>query len=168
MGSSRKSKKGMTLVELSVVLAVVAVISSMVVSFSVLISRRSSAAGERLDVMGDVAAIQAIVENWVDDRLIEGAEISVGDGLTVGEQTLAFDEATSTLTGTVPVGDALVYSAHAVKNVTFEVINSTIQGNSDFIIFCTLFYGDGEEFTFAVNPFIGDVYETEAIEEVTT
>jgi prepilin-type N-terminal cleavage/methylation domain-containing protein len=166
MGSSRKSKKGMTLVELSVVLAVVAVISSMVISFSVLISRRSSAAGKRLDVMEDTAAIQTVVENWVDGRLTDGVGFLVADGgLTAGEQTLTFDISTSTLKGTVPDGDDFIYYAQAVKNVTFEVINSTLQENSDFIIFCTLSYGDGEKFTFTVNPFIGDVYETS--EEVT-
>lgn len=58
-------KRGMTMAELCVAMAVISIVATMVVSFSVLISERSKSATSKQETITDINLIESIVEDWI-------------------------------------------------------------------------------------------------------
>ena len=58
-------KKGMTLAEIVVVLAVVAIVSTIVVSFSLMVNRKAQISRNKVDVVGEITLVEKLVDNWV-------------------------------------------------------------------------------------------------------
>ena len=61
----RNFRKGITLAEMCIVLAVVAIVSLSVASFATMAGGRGTAAATKLDAMGDLEIVEAIVESWI-------------------------------------------------------------------------------------------------------
>ena len=61
----RNYRKGVTLAEMCIVLAVVAIVSLSVASFATMAGGRGTAAATKLDAMGDLEIVEAIVESWI-------------------------------------------------------------------------------------------------------
>ena len=61
----RNYRKGVTLAEMCIVLAVVAIVSLSVASFATMAGGRGTAAATKLDAMGDLEIVEAVVESWI-------------------------------------------------------------------------------------------------------
>lgn len=148
----KERRRGVTLMELCIVIALVAILSTMVVSFSVLTSRRSRAAAERLSAMEEIAEVEVVVEAWfgaMGDRAHLASVSAGGDVLVLGEGKLSFDG--SRLTGTVPGESGYSLPVEYVTGVKFS--------QSGEVYFCRVEYevaGKGESITFCVNPRVGE------------
>ncbi len=163
MKQPSKRKSGVTLAELCVVLAVISVCAVMVVSFSLVVSRRSAAAEARLALMEDVTSLEVVVENWVDRLALVNATFTANGSQLVAtvdgvDYTCTFDG--ERLVGTLPDGTAMTYLPTAVTALSF----SAAQKPTDRMFFCTVTYvfpyeseGDRAPYTFCVNPHVGDV-----------
>ena len=73
----RNYRKGITLAEMCIVLAVVAIVSLSVASFATMAGGRGTAAATKLDAMGDLEIVEAIVESWI----LEAANQEMGIGI---------------------------------------------------------------------------------------
>ena len=69
MGKNRK-KAGISIAEMCIVLAVLAITGTVVVSFTAMVSARSSASTTKLKAAEDLELAQVILENWTD-RMVE-------------------------------------------------------------------------------------------------
>lgn len=165
MKQNTGKKKGVTLAEICVVLAIISICSVMVVSFSLMVSRRSAAAQARLAVMEDVASLEVVVENWVERLTVAGAAFTAEPGLLSAtldgvSYTCTFDG--ERLIGTLPDGTALSYLPEAVTAISFNAA----QKSADGIFFCTVTYeinGEAFPYTFCVNPYVGETVGTEGV-----
>ncbi len=133
-------KKGATLGEMAIVLAVLAVISLVVVSFIVALNSRVKLSKAKLAAMQDIQAIEAIVERRIAEEYANGnsPDFKIENGALVsGEETLY---------------------AH---NATVTKIECAVEKTEkDAIFFVTLTYklpNAEENYIFCVNPYAGDI-----------
>ena len=158
----QKFKKGVTLAEICVVLAVISIVSTMVISFSLMVNKRVAAAKVKLDIISELSVSESLVESWVDKLTLAGAEFST-DGSSLSASidetvyTCRFDG--ESFTGLLPDGDDISFTTETVKNITFDISKK----ENDIIFFCSITYsfpyGNSEKeetVTFCVNPYIGD------------
>ena len=87
--NTKMNRRGFTLAELSVVLAVLSIVSIMVASFTAMVSNSRQLSTARLEALQDVRVVEALVEGF-----IEGNEIKTSFSDDVVETTLASDERT--------------------------------------------------------------------------
>ena len=151
MRMRKNSKRGMTLVELSVVLAVVAIVATMVVSFVVMVSTRRRSAAERLEALSDIEIVENVTESWIEQN--STGEIYVEESILSANgdaSTLAFSDGVFYRNGTAVVLDR-------VTSVSFASMNGD---NGEILYVCTVTYtltGKGEEvYVFCVNPHVGE------------
>lgn len=155
----------MTLAEIMVCLAVVAIAITMVVSFAMLMSERTKASRARLETQQDLTLIETVAENWLDRMSGLNASFSLSDNrksvtAAVTETVEGVEtEATYTLgfsygsfTGTLPGGETISVPTEQIEGVVFS-----LEGNgSDVLFFCTVTTAE-DEITFAINPRIGEI-----------
>jgi len=153
-----KSRRGMTLAELLVSLALVAVMIVVVVSFVMLLTGHTRANGEHLAFQQDFAAVKACVESWMEKHggkpLLEvqpeGEPDPIGVSLDVGageSDTLKFQN------GVLSAG-GFKLRADTIENITFYLDGS----NGEYLLFCTVTRVDSDEpYTFCVNPRVGEM-----------
>ena len=156
-------KKGSTLVELVIVMAVASIISSMIVSYAVMFSKRVKTNNQKLSLMQDITIAQLFVENWIEDMTENGftptqAENDQPFGFNNGDYTIS-------LTG----GMLTAKFSNSEKSVavsTFTSITITfLSDNNDYLYYCTLTYKHiGKEtqlqdkIIFTVNPRAGESF----------
>ena len=162
---SKARKKGMSLAEICVVLAVISIAALMVTSFTVMVGARATVSSARLSTMQDMETTQTLLSNWITRMAIEGAEVDVG---AQGELYAQKDGALYTV---ILEDDALTASLPQGRNVTVPVTVITklsveaLRSHGDAIYFCTVTYpdprGGGEELTcvFCINPRVGEKIE---------
>ncbi len=167
----KRSLKGTTLTELSVVLALISIVSLLVVSFSVMVHTRSMAATTKNRVADDLRLSKVVIENWIDQVTnVYDAEVTVSldgksliatvDGILYSAE-LNEDEFNATL----PDDKTINCPIDEIKEFQFEELKKTDDGQlEDAIWFCTAKYVipkmDGapiqQQSTFCVNSHIGD------------
>ncbi len=155
-------KKGATLIELSVVLAVLSIISTMVISFTIFLSERTKTTVKVNNLMQDVVVIKTAVESWASDLSKSNAQFGVEEDYSIlvavdsyGEKhQLAKTE--NNLSATLPNGETLSYKLSVVSELRFNV-----QSNGAQTLFrCRVFYSADnviQTFSFTINPFVGDL-----------
>lgn len=187
----QNKRKGTTLTEMVVILAVLAIISTVVVSFSLAVSRRVRVSSAKLEAMQDVEVIEALTESWIDALRAKGAEfqcptISSDDEkrsgnpdhtklqATVGNTTyeLNYDSATKIFKGTLPDGKSISYTSEVITAIKFSTEPNKVNPGASGLFICTVEYTvplagsdtDNEfEYTFCVNPRVGYA-ETTAVQ----
>ena len=140
VNKNARCKKGMSLIEITVVLAVVAIISVAVVSFTVFVNGRVTSNGKKLAFMQDVTATQTIVENWIGYQLLQGNEILCSnDSLSASTYSVSFTDGTLTATRNTGKTSLLLPS---VISLTFE--KTSLNGKDLYL--CHVIYSivDGE------------------------
>ena len=169
----KKVRKGSTLAEICVVLAVVSIVSTVVLSFCMMANRRAVASANHLRIMEERKMIETIVETWCDSMVAAGKDISIG-----GENDISIAFSLSNegmLTAKMPDGSDIQFKFDVAKSLTFNVIShdlSDFEGLgeaekkdllNDVLIVCTVeFDAVGVEpaytprYVFAVNPRIGE------------
>ena len=159
-------KKGSTLTEMCVVLAVVSIVALAVVSFTTMVGARSAVGAAKLKMMEDRQLTKVILESWLNQLTEENAVITADEnGLraTVDGEVFSVALEEELLTAAIPDGDPLFCPIHTLTRLTFDSMSHA----GDAIYFCTAEYelpnpSGGviqRSFTFALNPHIGDVYE---------
>ena len=131
----KKVRRGSTLAEICVVLAVVAIVSTVVLSFCMMANRRAVASANHLRIMEERKMIETIVETWCDSMAAEGKAISLApySNSTLiadagGDQcTIALRD--GVLTATMPEGPDIQFKCDAAKTMMFNVISHDL---SDF------------------------------------
>ena len=188
----KRIRKGSTLAEICVVLAVVSIVSTVVLSFCMMANRRSVASANRLRIMEERKMIETIVETWCESMAAAGKDISlVPDSNSPliadagGDQnTIALSD--GVLTATMPEGPPIQFKFDAAKSLMFNVIShdlSDFEGLgeaekkdllNDVLIVCTVEFNDpyadpinSPTYVFTVNPRVGEtmLVENEQPEE---
>ena len=162
-----KQKRGFTLSELCIVLALVAVVATIVTSFCLVVHQRSVISSARLNIVNEVNVVETFVERWVDKMSEKGATFSIAEDGTLTATLDGVDyEATfseGVFNGAVPSDDnGMTFSTTSIDSVVFEVESK----NGDTIFFCTAtallpqVNGDAKEekYTFCVNSRIGESF----------
>lgn len=159
---NRNNRRGFTLTELSVVLAVLAIVSTMVVSFTVMVSNSRALSSARLDALGDVRVAETNIEHFIEENSgnIEVSEakteltVKVVEGEEQVTKTLSFKKTEGEQGGTLTTPDSTL-TLERVKSITFEYYG----GDTDEIYYCTIHYEiGGKDYTyiFCVNPYVGE------------
>ncbi len=130
--NARHGKGGFTLVELCVVLALLAILTAAIASFSVLMNSYAVEASQETDFWEDTATLKSELRKWVAENDVSSNTFSVKNGaLTVtpqngAAQSVYFSGDTLTLVGNAKGGFA------AIDGVAFSCPN-------DRLIKCTAF-----------------------------
>jgi type II secretory pathway pseudopilin PulG len=183
----KKVRKGSTLAEICVVLAVVSIVSTVVLSFCMMANRRAVASANHLRIMEERKMIETIVETWCDSMAAEGKAISTApwsnSWLVAGESTIALGD-DGMLIATMPEGPSIQFKCDVAKTLEFRVIFhdlSTFEGLgdaekkdllNDVLIVCTVEFNDpyadpinSPTYVFTVNPRISESIPMESKEQ---
>lgn len=171
-----KRRRGFTLSELCIVLALVAIVGTIVTSFCLVIHRRSVISRARLDIVNEINVVETYVERWVDKMYEKGATFSIAEDGTLTATIEGVDyEATFTdgvFNGALPEAEPMTYTTMRIESLTFDFEpkkegagGTENEGKGDKIFFCTatalLPQVNGEDkqeqYTFCVNSRIGEV-----------
>ena len=141
----RNKKRGYTLAELTVVLAVLVIVSAMVVSFAAMTSNSRRISEARLEALQDIRVAEAIIENFIEGKssITMNAEKTT---LTDNEnKTLSFNTDNKEIT----VDNETKYTLERVKSITFDYYGN----GAEKIYYCTITYMVGNQeynYTFCV------------------
>ena len=93
------SKKGVTLAELVVIIAVLSIISTMVISFVVMTGESVSSSKQKADALNDLAIVESMMESWLDTELKDLDAIDSKKDLILinGSNQLSYDKDTKQL-----------------------------------------------------------------------
>jgi hypothetical protein len=79
----RNKKKGITLTEICVALAVLSIVSLVVVSFAAMATGRGATGTDKLKFMQDIELLEAVVDDWFEAVYNAGDKVSVVDDAPV-------------------------------------------------------------------------------------
>jgi prepilin-type N-terminal cleavage/methylation domain-containing protein len=163
-----KNRKGFTLSELCIVLALVAMVSTIVISFCPIMNKRSAISRARLDIVNEVNAVETLIEKWVDKMSEQGAVFGKAeDGSLVATVNNADYGATfvnGEFKASVPDGDnEMTFATTRIESMAFDLVSE----DGDTIFFCTATAlltqvnsdAKEEKYTFCVNSRIGESFE---------
>jgi len=167
--ASRAGKKGSSLAEMCVVLAVVSIVALAVASFTTMVSARSTVSAAKLKMMEDRQLTKVVLESWLNLAMNADATVEVDANGNISASlpqeepcVVLLDE--DRIIAPVPGGEPLFCPINTLTALTFECM---VHANGDAIYFCTAAYelpnpAGGtiqRTFTFTLNPHIGEVYE---------
>lgn len=163
MKMKNKGKRGFTLTELVVVIAVLAIISTMVVSFSVMVNGSQRLAKAKVEALGDIRLAESVIENFINDASDSNntncyrSETMLAN---IEGDTLTFENGALNINKTG--GENSTVNFEHITNITFSY-HSTKENGADTIYYCKITYivGDHEyDYTFCVNPYAGETINT--------
>lgn len=161
----KANRKGVSIAEMCVVLAIVSIVALTVVSFTTMVSAQSRASATKYNAMEDMELTEAILEDWVDIMLEKNtSSITPGEGsLTarVGAADYSIFVQELQLVAQLPGEVSRTFPLKTVKELRFD----TMENTDCALYFCTVVYevpsytGEGVErtFTFCIQPRIGEV-----------
>ena len=169
---SRKTnrlKKGNTIAEICIVIAVLAIVAVMTVSFTLTVSAQGKIVNENTAVSDDMCFAQDSFGNFIgfyDDNeyefSVKSNEIIVcKDGASVAYYKLSESEILYVL----PNGTAVSKSVKAVKEMTFSVISGTDSINTRRAVKCNVTYGRPSLETNKNTDFIKKVFSAQVTGE---
>ncbi len=136
-------KRGVTLVEMCIVLALIMIISAMVASFCVLTNNYSHTVSSDRDAVESIAMLEDALSKWISafDRkdytiLIssDGLCLTASSGNADDTKKYTFEITDGKIKGDLPGGRAVDYSAPAIESASFE------KSTTDKIISCNIMY----------------------------
>ena len=146
MEKKNRTKRGFTLAELSVVLAVLMVASALVATFTVMARRSQSQSAAKGELLADIGLAESLIEGFLQS----GGPASVsadGSKLLQGDGALYYADGQLVTPNTAAV----------LEHITDIHFASLVDdGTGDTIYFCTLSYGEGQAYTFCVDPYVGE------------
>ena len=158
-------KKGATLMELTIVLAVLAIIATMVATFSVFFNQRTKATVKANDLMQDVVSIKAVMEAWAsdmskkdnveftceNDNIVLSASANDNDySISLSNGVLSAELTNTTITSGLVV----------VNKLEFSFLNNQSPTQPQKLFICKAFYtleAQEQYISFTINPFVGDL-----------
>ena len=154
MNRKKRTTRGVTLAELCIVMAVIAIVSTMVVSFTVLMQARTSLIAADRDTIADIGSVESALDRFIrtydsDEYTLSVTDPESKDTLTVskGENKVA-----SLMISLDPEGDTAEkivitdqageitasYSLHMVTKLEFEIVSDS--GNDSTLVICKVTY----------------------------
>ena len=144
--NAQNGKRGFTLVELTVVMALLAILATMIVTFSGLMSDFVAKEQAEYDFLEDVSTLKESLSNWIAENDVDGAKFTLTEKKTVNEidyyssvispiNQVKFSNGKLTLypETTVPLDE--------ISYITFECVGTNLN-----LLKCTAYrYVDGEE-----------------------
>lgn len=161
-----KRKIGVSIAEITVVLALISIVSLSIVSFTTMLSAHSSSIATKLKVEEDIEACNIIIKNWVDIISRDySADITVVDNTlcanidSINYKIILSDD---TITAELPDRQNLMLEINKLISLRFE----KLKNERDEIYLCTATYElprisekkDIKEISFFINSHIGDVF----------
>lgn len=161
-------KKGMSLAEIVVVLAVVAIVSTIVVSFSVMVDAKTRSSNSKVDAVADIRVVEDIIDGWVYRHTLNDADFSVVDGnisCVENDVTYHLSFVDGRVVGELINSESLWFDTASIESISFEMFEKNEVDNKDLLIICTINYylidGSGEKvvtpYVFCVNEYVGDI-----------
>lgn len=138
--NQKKHRAGVSIAEMCIVLAILAIVGTLVVSFSLMVSARASASAVRLNAADDLHVSQAILDTWVDKMTGLNAQITANGAdlsATVGGETYTVTLQEGTLKAPLPDGSTLSCPISTAEDFRFTQMTRPA-GNP--LIFCTIIY----------------------------
>ena len=153
MKNKNRGRRGMTVSELMVVLAVLTIVIVMVVSFSTMVGSTSKLAKAKLDALNDIKLAESVIENFIEDNSGQITILSEGKiGNTAGEN-ISFSNGYLIVSRTG--GNGTTIEMETVNSIKFSMNENA----SDTLYYCTITYAIGDsdfDYTFCVNPYAGE------------
>lgn len=155
MKNTIKSRKGVTLTELVVVLAVVVIAAGMVVTFSSMMHGAQGISNERYEALQDVRTAEALIEGFIENNADKTPIIP--EETTVGGNKLYFEDKCVFLAngGAFVMTDREVIFFEHVTRIDFSIESTSF----DTLYYCTITYEVAKTpytYTFCVNPYVGE------------
>lgn len=130
-------KKGVTLAELVVIIAVLSIISTMVISFVVMTGESIRTSKQRVDALNDLAIVENMIEGWLETQLtdlpVTNSEIDLV--LTNGSNELSYNIANKQLTINNG-GNETIYQTELINSIKIDIKGT----NSKKIAICHITY----------------------------
>ena len=155
----KKNKNGFTLVELCIVIALIAIVVSLVVVFSMLMSGKASQAEMRKSVVNDISDLESHIKQWIkhydncDYRFGVDAGTHGADTVLIVYNTLGTDKTSDdTPAGRLELSSDLKklncegvndFDVKYIKNIVFSITEGTSGGSGHSLITCDVVYRDG-------------------------
>lgn len=138
-------KRGFTVAELCIVLAVISIVSTVVISFTAMVTQRSKISRAQLSALQDIELIETLVEAHIENgNNIDDIVLEENDGvkkIKIGESSVALDTVVGISVITLPEqpnpGDDILYICKVTYQIPYEK-NTT------------------HTYTFCVNPYVGE------------
>ena len=162
---TRNTRRAFTLTELTIVMAVLAIVLVLVTSFTAMVSNSRELSAARLEALQDIRVAETIIENFIEGNngvSIKNSTLKVventlafyeGDTLIAGESKLAFEEEEKALC----LNGEAILTLKRVESIKFEFAK---YGNSaDKIYYCRINYTVGDhdyDYTFCVLSYAGE------------
>ena len=144
---TRNTRRAFTLAELTVVMAVLAIVLVLVTSFTAMVSNSRELSAARLEALQDIRVAETIIENFIEGN--NGVSIE-NSTLKAGESKLAFDEEEKALC----LNDKAILTLKRVESIKFEFAKyGSSDDNADKIYYCRINYtvgGHDYDYTFCV------------------
>lgn len=159
MNNKNTNKKGFTIVELVIVLAVLVIAAGMVVTFSSMMHGAQGVSNARYEALQDVRVAESLIESFIENNSNKGLTVeknysTAGDKLyyKIGDEEYAvfFTNAKAF----VMSGNEVLFF-ESIESIVFEIVT----GNDDTLYYCTITYdvgGTDFNYTFCVNPYVGE------------
>ena len=117
-------RRGFTLVELSVVMAVMVILAGMVVSFSVLMRGHAEDISAQNEFSTDVSAAEKAITTWLSEKDVKDAVFKVENGsFSVLAEKITFNPNAHALV----LGDKVVSELFSIEGVVFETNGTLIK-----------------------------------------
>ena len=128
----KNRRKGTTIAEICVVLAVITIVSSIVLSFCLMVHHRMLASTRRLQIINEVEAVETMVEAWCDEVLSRGETINAPDNsLLAGSSTISFKDS---IFNVLLDGETTTLECETISSVVFDLQGAV----EDQILFCAV------------------------------
>ena len=165
----KRAKKGVTLVELTIVLALVAIIGTAVVAFTVALSNRVKNSNAKTSLYNQTRLIEEYVKDWIDDCVKNQGEIVVESQrvtATKGEAQASISKTQNEFKVVKLDGNEKTIKLENGLTVNFNVIE---KGNDQLFIIKingVLTVGEATEtdgYVIVYNPKVGDEVKIEGV-----
>ena len=162
MVKTAKVRKGVTIAETMVALALVSIMITLVVSFVLSITRQTKANASNDAMRRDCILIESAAERWMNKLVGQSISNSTDKKTltaTVEGETYTIKFENNAIVGTLPNEEDIKFYTESVTEITFELL----ENDSELLLICTVTckYQEGdktEEFKICVNPHLGDSY----------
>ena len=163
----KNRRTGATLAEMCIVMAVVAIVSLSVTSFATMASGRGTAAATKLDAMGDLEIVEAVVESWIAEAVKQESVITTpganGAAISINENDLIRVRSSGWMEVGFPGENEML--DYRLKSVTgLNIVAETNQTGTATIYYCTVTYEyrngivtKTQTYTFCVYPRVGEI-----------
>lgn len=157
MNRKKRTNRGVTLAELCIVMAVIAIVSTMVVSFTVLMQARTRIIAAERDIVSDIGMVETALDTFIrkydsDTYTLSvkkgedgtPASLSVKSGSTEIALTLSTDPETEKVNSIEITENGTATSSlplHTVTKLEFEIVTEDRDDNSaSALVICKVTY----------------------------